>query len=247
MRYQQSRHIEPVHVWSRLSGAWDYVSGCDIATHFVCGMRSGEQLLLGIVDRKDAQIVDNWNPSGCAALAPGASRRGRVRPVASGDFAAARRVQLAQRAWSRRHRNPMYVAGRSPACCSRRWPRWQSVSRAAPRRLRARAVRQSPEHAAVRATAGRARVPAPLWRRVGHGRDGGGNRAESRCRLHGVRAPGRGGRHSVFRRARPRGCSCWSSTRRSWRGTRSTSCSARRGRTWRSSSRRCSGISVIWR
>jgi 3-hydroxy-9,10-secoandrosta-1,3,5(10)-triene-9,17-dione monooxygenase len=103
----------PVEGGYRLSGAWDYVSGCDIATHFVCGMRSGEQLLLGIVDRKDAQIVDNWNPIGMRGTG---SRRVTVEDA----FVPSHRVIPPPRdAFNSRnapgrgvHRNPMYVAGR---------------------------------------------------------------------------------------------------------------------------------------
>src|SRR5438477_3676233 len=48
----------------RVSGEWNYVSGCDIATHFVGGIRAGEDVLLAVVDRADCRIVDDWDPIG---------------------------------------------------------------------------------------------------------------------------------------------------------------------------------------
>lgn len=99
------------------NGEWDYVSGCDIATHVIGGISvvRGEQSepLVGIVDRADFTIVDDWNPIGMRGTG---SRTVVVRdafvpayrtiPPMRDDFgsrnAPGRRV----------HQNPMYVAGR---------------------------------------------------------------------------------------------------------------------------------------
>jgi 3-hydroxy-9,10-secoandrosta-1,3,5(10)-triene-9,17-dione monooxygenase len=57
----------------RVSGAFDYVSGCDSATHLILGFmreggdsRQGELAteMVGIVDRADVEIVDNWDVLG---------------------------------------------------------------------------------------------------------------------------------------------------------------------------------------
>ena len=97
----------------RLTGGWDYVSGCDIATHFVCGLRVDNELLMGVLDRADCRIVDNWNPIGMRGTG---SRRVEVDAV----FVPGHRVIPPPRdAFNSRnapgrhvHANPMYVAGR---------------------------------------------------------------------------------------------------------------------------------------
>lgn len=60
----------PVPGGYRIKGAWDYVSGCDIATHFIGGalvVDEGGKPQGSIVvtfDRKDYSIVDNWDMAG---------------------------------------------------------------------------------------------------------------------------------------------------------------------------------------
>jgi 3-hydroxy-9,10-secoandrosta-1,3,5(10)-triene-9,17-dione monooxygenase len=61
----------PVAGGYRIKGAWDYSSGCDIATHFLGGMialdREGGKpraYVYVLLDRKDFSIVDNWNVIG---------------------------------------------------------------------------------------------------------------------------------------------------------------------------------------
>jgi 3-hydroxy-9,10-secoandrosta-1,3,5(10)-triene-9,17-dione monooxygenase len=51
-----------------VSGAWDYASGCDQATHFMAsGIVAGTEpprLIWAVVERGDFSIVDNWNTIG---------------------------------------------------------------------------------------------------------------------------------------------------------------------------------------
>ncbi|MGH6990006.1 MAG: acyl-CoA dehydrogenase family protein [Stellaceae bacterium] len=58
----------PVPGGFQVKGAWDYVSGCDVATHFIGGCRvtdaaDGGSLLI-CIDRKDYTIIDNWQMIG---------------------------------------------------------------------------------------------------------------------------------------------------------------------------------------
>jgi 3-hydroxy-9,10-secoandrosta-1,3,5(10)-triene-9,17-dione monooxygenase len=55
----------------RVKGAWDYASGCDIATHFLGAMialhpetQAPRSHIYVLFDRKDFSIVDNWNVIG---------------------------------------------------------------------------------------------------------------------------------------------------------------------------------------
>jgi 3-hydroxy-9,10-secoandrosta-1,3,5(10)-triene-9,17-dione monooxygenase len=61
----------PVSGGYRVTGAWDYVSGCDIATHFIGGalVRDPEApaprgSIVIVFDREDYAIVDNWDMVG---------------------------------------------------------------------------------------------------------------------------------------------------------------------------------------
>jgi 3-hydroxy-9,10-secoandrosta-1,3,5(10)-triene-9,17-dione monooxygenase len=98
----------------RVTGAWTYVSGCDIATHIVGGIRVGDSNpLLAVVDRADIQIVDDWYPIGMRGT-------GSRRVVVDGAFVPSfRAIPPPRDAFNSRnapgrtvHRNPMYVAGR---------------------------------------------------------------------------------------------------------------------------------------
>ena len=100
-----------------LNGKWDYVSGCDIATHIIGGISIGEgpdaEPRVGIVERADFTIVDDWDTVGMRGTG---SRTVVIRdafipayrtiPPMRDDFgsrnAPGRRV----------HQNPMYIAGR---------------------------------------------------------------------------------------------------------------------------------------
>jgi len=55
----------------RVSGFWDYASGCDTATHFLGasliqepGSKVPAGMILALFDRADYEIVDNWNVIG---------------------------------------------------------------------------------------------------------------------------------------------------------------------------------------
>jgi 3-hydroxy-9,10-secoandrosta-1,3,5(10)-triene-9,17-dione monooxygenase len=58
----------PVPGGYRVNGAWDYVSGCDVATHFIGGCRiagaEGGGSILICIDRKDYTIAENWQVIG---------------------------------------------------------------------------------------------------------------------------------------------------------------------------------------
>src|ERR1051326_6785901 len=59
----------PVEGGYILNGEWDYVSGCDIATHVIGGISVIEDdkdpdARVAIVDRADFSIVDNWDTIG---------------------------------------------------------------------------------------------------------------------------------------------------------------------------------------
>jgi 3-hydroxy-9,10-secoandrosta-1,3,5(10)-triene-9,17-dione monooxygenase len=108
---------QPVNGGFVLNGKWDYVSGCDIATHIIGGISIGDgpqaEARVGIVDRTDFSIVDDWDTIGMRGTG---SRTVVIRdafipsyrtiPPMRDDFgsrnAPGRRV----------HQNPMYIAGR---------------------------------------------------------------------------------------------------------------------------------------
>src|ERR687888_1106148 len=54
------------------SGTWDYVSGCDSATHLVLAFAFGDDVsagelatdFIGVVDYDDCEIIDNWDVLG---------------------------------------------------------------------------------------------------------------------------------------------------------------------------------------
>src|SRR3954464_4913959 len=56
----------------RVSGTWDYVSGCDSATHLAFGFMLGDDAsagematdFIGVVDYDDCEIIDNWDVLG---------------------------------------------------------------------------------------------------------------------------------------------------------------------------------------
>ncbi len=104
----------PVAGGYRVKGAWDYVSGCDIATHFI-----GGALVLGpeprgsivvVFDRKDYGIVDNWNMVGMQGTG---SKRVTVEDMFVPDYRtcawtnAAGEMNTQRPGWSL-HTNPMY-------------------------------------------------------------------------------------------------------------------------------------------
>jgi 3-hydroxy-9,10-secoandrosta-1,3,5(10)-triene-9,17-dione monooxygenase len=62
----------PVDGGYRVSGTWDYVSGCDSATHLAFGFMLGDDPsagelatdFIGVVDYADCEIIDNWDVLG---------------------------------------------------------------------------------------------------------------------------------------------------------------------------------------
>jgi 3-hydroxy-9,10-secoandrosta-1,3,5(10)-triene-9,17-dione monooxygenase len=102
----------PVEGGYRFTGAWDYVSGCDSATHFVLGaaVAGGEEITL-IADAEACSIIDNWDVLGLRGT-------GSRRVVADDVFVPAHRklgsfFEIDTRAAPGRqvHANPLYVAG----------------------------------------------------------------------------------------------------------------------------------------
>jgi 3-hydroxy-9,10-secoandrosta-1,3,5(10)-triene-9,17-dione monooxygenase len=102
-----------VHGGYLVTGEWNYVSGCDIATHMVGGIRVGQEPMLAIVDRADMRIVDDWDTIGMRGT-------GSRRVVVSDAFVpVCRAIPPPRDAFNSRnapgrtvHKNPMYVAGR---------------------------------------------------------------------------------------------------------------------------------------
>lgn len=106
----------PVDGGYRVKGAWDYSSGCDLATHFFGGaMIPGSPTVLWVLfDRDQYTIVDNWDVIGMQGT-------GSRRVVVEELFVPSYRVlpvsdpagqTIAQR--SRFHKNPMYHARFTP-------------------------------------------------------------------------------------------------------------------------------------
>jgi 3-hydroxy-9,10-secoandrosta-1,3,5(10)-triene-9,17-dione monooxygenase len=102
-----------------LNGEWDYVSGCDIATHIIGGVRvdttdgTPPEPRVAIVDRNDFSIVDDWHTFGMRGTG---SRRVLLKDVFVPVY---RTIPPPRDAFNSRnapgrrvHQNPMYVAGR---------------------------------------------------------------------------------------------------------------------------------------
>jgi 3-hydroxy-9,10-secoandrosta-1,3,5(10)-triene-9,17-dione monooxygenase len=110
---------QPVDGGYVLNGEWNYVSGCDIATHVIGGINvrsAGGDLLeprVGIVDRKDFTIVDDWDTIGMRGTG---SRRVVVHNAFIPEYRTIPPMRDAfgsRNAPGRRvHANPVYAAGR---------------------------------------------------------------------------------------------------------------------------------------
>lgn len=97
-----------------LSGAWDYASGCDHATHFMGSavVRGTEppRLLWLLIDRADFTIVDNWDVIGLRGT-------GSKRVICADVFVPEHRTMPAvgttDEPWPgwRTHENPLYAGG----------------------------------------------------------------------------------------------------------------------------------------
>jgi 3-hydroxy-9,10-secoandrosta-1,3,5(10)-triene-9,17-dione monooxygenase len=107
----------PVDGGYRVTGGWDYVSGCDSATHYVIGAEVPEQgseasrLITAIADAGTCTIVDNWDVLGLRGT-------GSKRVVAEDVFVPEHRtlgslfgIDLRTAPGREVHANPMYRAG----------------------------------------------------------------------------------------------------------------------------------------
>ncbi len=111
----------PVDGGFMLNGAWEYASGCDIATHFFGGIgiqrnptddvRSEPRI--AVIKRSDFTIVDDWKVMGMRGTG---SRRVVVEDVFVPSYRTIvppRDAESARNAPGRRvHANPIYIAGR---------------------------------------------------------------------------------------------------------------------------------------
>jgi 3-hydroxy-9,10-secoandrosta-1,3,5(10)-triene-9,17-dione monooxygenase len=106
----------------RVTGGWDYVSGCDIATHFIGGALFRDAAgapagsILCCIDRADYTIVDNWH---MVAMQGTGSKRVEVKDL----FIPAERTLLwttatgelsRERPGRAIHANPMYFGRNTP-------------------------------------------------------------------------------------------------------------------------------------
>lgn len=108
----------PVDGGFNVSGAWDYVSGCDSATQLVLGASVPPELnggqpynFISIIDRKYVTIIDNWDVLGLRGTG---SRRVVVEDVFVPAYRTIRSmVETDPRTAPGRqvHANPMYRAG----------------------------------------------------------------------------------------------------------------------------------------
>jgi 3-hydroxy-9,10-secoandrosta-1,3,5(10)-triene-9,17-dione monooxygenase len=94
----------------RLSGSWDYASGCDISTHaMVSGLVPEDDgsfvARLMLVDRKDYSIVDNWQMMGMQGTG---SRRVVVNDVFVPEHRTAPMAMWQASGTGATHKNPMY-------------------------------------------------------------------------------------------------------------------------------------------
>ena len=103
-----------------LDGGWDYASGIDISTHFICGMSvqsddpdQRPQNRMAVLDRDQYEILDNWHVFGMHGTG---SRRVVVHDLFVPEY---RTIIPPRDAFNSRnapgrhvHVNPMYCAGR---------------------------------------------------------------------------------------------------------------------------------------
>ena len=109
----------PVEGGYRVKGAWDYCSGCDIATHFLGAVMALDPetekprtYVYALFDRKDFTIVDNWNVVGMQGTG---SRRAVVEEMTVPahrvlEFADAGMKDLYAQPGRSIHPNPLYHA-----------------------------------------------------------------------------------------------------------------------------------------
>jgi 3-hydroxy-9,10-secoandrosta-1,3,5(10)-triene-9,17-dione monooxygenase len=94
----------------RVSGNWDYASGCDVSTHvMVSGLvpeaDGGFVARLMLIDRKDLNIVDNWHMIGMQGTG---SRRVVVDDIFVPEYRTAPMAMWQASGTGVTHKNPMY-------------------------------------------------------------------------------------------------------------------------------------------
>lgn len=94
----------------RVTGGWDYASGCDVSTHaMVSGMVRGDDgtmtAMLMLIDRKDYSITDNWSMIGMQGTG---SRRVVVNDLFVPAYRTAPMSMWQAKAGAAVHPNPMY-------------------------------------------------------------------------------------------------------------------------------------------
>jgi len=103
--------VESVQGGYKVSGHWDYGSGCDIATHIMVsalvpavGSNPPTPVLM-LVDRKDYSIIDNWNMLGMQGTG---SRRVVVKDLFIPEYRVAPLAMWLGNSGGKVHPNPMY-------------------------------------------------------------------------------------------------------------------------------------------
>ena len=123
----------------RVSGTWDYVSGCDSATHLAFGFMLGDDAsagematdFIGVVDYADCEIIDNWDVLGLRGTG---SKRVVVEDVFVPEhrtIASIFRLDAPPAAGRTVHEAPIYREGGSAGSSSRRRRRSPSAPRGA--------------------------------------------------------------------------------------------------------------------
>lgn len=102
--------VEVVPGGYRVSGFWDYASGCDIATHIMVGglvpqEGGAPKPVLMLVDRKDYTISDNWEMMGMQGTG---SRRVHVENLFVPEHRVSALAMWVGASGNRVHQNPMY-------------------------------------------------------------------------------------------------------------------------------------------
>ncbi|WP_321356275.1 acyl-CoA dehydrogenase family protein [Pseudomonas extremaustralis] len=102
--------VQPVPGGYRVSGFWDFASGCDIATHIMAsGLIAQEgaapKPVLMLIDRQDYSITDNWNMLGMQGTG---SRRVVVDNLFVPEHRVAPLAMWVGAAGDKVHPNPMY-------------------------------------------------------------------------------------------------------------------------------------------
>ncbi|HXE16001.1 MAG TPA: acyl-CoA dehydrogenase family protein [Stellaceae bacterium] len=118
-----SAHCVPAPGGVRVTGGWDYVSGCDVATHFIGGVAlrdpatgAPDGSALVVIDRADYSIRDNWHMVGMQGTG---SKRIEVKDLFVPEYRTMRWTnptgELSRDRPGRSiHANPMYFGRNTP-------------------------------------------------------------------------------------------------------------------------------------